>query len=124
MYNYTDETTAVNALAQDYFKAMITGDEAELRRVFHPQAPIVGYLGDEFNFDSLDAFIDIVTNAPAANENGKPFEYAVNGLVLTDNTAVVTVSNTCFNAQFVDHLSMVKVDGQWCIVAKTYGTKC
>jgi len=122
MYNRTDETDAVTAVAEDYFKAMINTDEAELRRVFHPQAPVTGLFGDEFSYGNLDSFIDFVKSTPAANENGKPLEYYVEGLVLVGDTAVVTVGCYFYSTRFTDHLSMIKINGDWCIVAKAYTT--
>lgn len=122
MYNRIDEADSVTTVAEDYFKAMINADEAELRRVFHPQAPVTGLFGDEFNYGSLDSFIDFVKSTSAANENGKPFEYYVKGLVLAGDTAVVTVGNYCYNTLFTDHLSMIKINGDWRIVAKAFCT--
>ena len=122
MYNRTDGADAVATVAENYFKAMINADEAELRRLFHPQAPVTGLFGGEFSFGSLDSFIDFVKSTPAANENGNPLEYYVEGLVLAGDTAVVTVGNYCYSTRFTDHLSMIKINGDWRIVAKAYCT--
>ena len=122
MCNRTDEADAVITVAEDYFKAMINANESELRRVFHPQSPVTGLFGGDFNYGSLDSFIEFVKNTPAANENDNPFEYYVRGLVLVGDTAVVTVGNYCYSTRFTDHLSMIKINGEWRIVAKTYCT--
>jgi hypothetical protein len=39
---------------------------------------------------------------------------------MVGDTAVITVGSHCFNAWFTDHLSLIKTDGEWLIVAKTY----
>ena len=110
------------AMQEDYFKAMINANEDELRRVFHPQASVIGLFGDEFSCGGFDSFIDFVKSTPAANENDKPFEYYVKGLILEGDIAVVTVGNYCYSTRFTDHLSMIKINGDWRIVAKTYCT--
>ena len=117
MYNRTDEADDVIAVAGEYFKAMVDADEAELRRVFHPQASVIGHFDDEFEFASLD---DFIASTPDAKTGDKPFDYRVDGLVLVGDTAVITVGCYCYGIWFTDHLSMIKIDGSWRIVAKTY----
>ena len=117
MYKRTDEGDAVITVASDYFKAMLDADEAELGRVFHPQADIVGHFDGEFGYTSLDDFIAMT---PHAKTGDGPFDYRVEGLVLAGDTAVISVGGYCHSRWFTDHLSMVKIDGAWRIVSKTY----
>ena len=58
-----DETETVIALAADYFKAMLDGDGAELRRIFHPKASIIGNENGTLDFMSLEEFIAITPEA-------------------------------------------------------------
>lgn len=69
MYERTDESDAVIALAGDYFKAMLKADESELRRVFHSQALVIGHWEGSFSFDSLDEFIE--STAEVATGDGQ-----------------------------------------------------
>ncbi len=117
MYKRTDEADAVIALAEDYFNAMMDGDEEELRRIFHPKAPIIGNEGDELVFMNLDEFIAVT---PEARTGDQPFECRIDGVSMTGDAAVVTVSNYCFGSWFTDYLSMVICKGEWRIVAKTF----
>ena len=117
MYNRTDEADAVIAVAGNYFRAMVDADEQELRRVFHPNASVIGHFGGKLEFASVDEFIK---GTPHAKTGDKPFDYRVEGVVLEGDTAVVTVGNYCYARWFTDHLSMLKIDGRWQIVAKTF----
>lgn len=117
MYKRRDEGDAVIALAADYFKAMVDDDEAELRRVFHPQASVIGHWEGELEFDSLDQFIATTGEAKTGD---RPFEYWVEQLVLVGDTAVISIGTFCFGTKFTDHLSMVKIAGEWKIVAKVF----
>ncbi len=90
MYKRTDEVDAVIALAEDYFNAMMDGDEEELRRIFHPKASIIGNENSELVFMSLDEFIAIT---PEARTGDQPFDYRIDGVAMVGDTAVVTVSN-------------------------------
>ncbi len=117
MYKRLDEADAVVAVAGDYFTAMVDADEAGLRRVFHPKASIIGHFDGALEFSGLDDFIKAT---PHAKTGDKPFDYRVDGLVLEGDTAVITVGGYCFGRWFTDHLSMLRIDGTWCIVAKTF----
>ncbi len=117
MYNRCDEGDAVTAVAAAYFKAMVDADEAELRRVFHPNASVIGHFEGEFDFASLEQFIE---TTPDAKTGDAPFEYRVEGLVLVGDTAVISVGGYCYGTWFTDHLSMVKIADEWKIVAKVF----
>lgn len=117
MYNRVDEGDDVIAVAGAYYTAMVDGDEAELKRVFHPKASVVGNFDGELEFASLDEFIAGTADAKTGN---KPFDYRVDGLTLVGDTAVVTVSGYCYGTWFTDHLSMIRLQGSWRIVAKTF----
>jgi len=117
MYNRLDEGDAVIATAATYFKAMVEADGAELRRIFHPQASVIGHFEGELEFANLDQFIE---TTPEARTGDKSFEYRVEELNLVGDTAVISVGGYCYGNWFTDHLSMVKVAGEWKIVSKVF----
>ena len=112
-----DESGALIALTNAYFQAMLDADEAALRRIFDPRASIIGHEGGAYDFASLDEFI---ATTPDARTGDRPFDCRIEGLTTVGDIAVVTVGNYCYGEWFTDHLSMMKVDGSWRIVAKTY----
>ena len=69
------------------YKRTDEADEAELRRVFHPRASVIGHFSGALEFTDLDSFIASTTDAKTGD---KPFEYRVDGLVLVGDTAVIT----------------------------------
>ena len=117
MYRRLDEADTVVALAGEYFTAMVDGDAAALRRVFHPKASVIGNFDGELEFASLDSFIESTADAKTGDQ---PFEYRIDGVVLKGDTAVITVGGYCYATWFTDHLSMLKIDGTWKIVSKTF----
>lgn len=117
MYNRLDEGNAVIDVAATYFKAMVDADEAELRRIFHPKASVIGHEEGELEFASLDQFIE---TTPEAKTGDKPFEYRVEELNLVGDTAVISVGGYCYGNWYTDHLSMVKIAGEWKIVSKVF----
>ena len=117
MYKRTDEADKVIAVAGSYFTAMVDADEAELRRVFHSQAAVIGHFDGALEFTDLTGFIASTADAKTGDQ---PFEYRVEGVVLVGDTAVITVGGYCYGTWFTDHLSMLRIDGTWLIVAKTF----
>ena len=117
MYERTDDADAVIAVAGAYYKAMVDADEAELRRLFHPRASVIGHFGGALEFAGLD---DFIAGTADAKTGDKPFDYRVEGLVLVGDTAVITLGGYCYGTWFTDHLSLVLADGNWRIVAKTF----
>ena len=117
MYTRTDEADSVMSLAGDYVTAMLDADGERLRRLFDPRASVIGHADGVFDFSSLEDFI--ATTGDAKSGDG-PFDYRIENLVLVGDTAVVTASNYCYGQWYTDHLSMLKVDGAWRIVAKTF----
>ena len=117
MRKRTDAADDVIAVAGKYFTAMVGADEAELRRVFHPRASVVGHFDGPLEFASLDDFFASTTDAKTGD---KPFEYRVEGLALVGDAAVITVGGHCYGSWFTDHLSLIRIDGIWRIVAKTF----
>lgn len=117
MYNRTDEADDVVRVASDYYAAMVNADGDELRRVFHPKASIIGNFGGALEFAGLE---DFIAGTGDAKTGDGPFETRLDGLTLLGDTANVTFSGYSYGAWITDHLSMLKIDGRWRIVAKTY----
>jgi hypothetical protein len=117
MYKRIDEADEVVNLATDYYAAMVNSDGDELRRVFHAKASIVGNFGDDLEYVGLEEFIGGTGDAKTGDG---PFESRLDGLTLMGDTAVVTISGYSYGAWISDYLSMLKIEGRWQIVAKTY----
>lgn len=107
----------MEAVAEDYYRSMVAGDEAGLGRVFDARAPIVGHYQGEFLWQDLDAFI-----AEAQDLVGKHGDEAcrIERIDVVGDTAVALVGGRYAGLWFEDHLAMVKIAGTWRVVAKTF----
>lgn len=115
-----DDTAAVRALARAYYDTMVAGDEAGMRRVFDARAPIVGHYLGEFLWQDLDAFVAEARDL--AGKHGSP-ESRIERVDVVGDTAVALVGGRYAGLWFEDHLAMVKVEGAWRVVAKTFRVK-
>jgi len=111
------DIAAVTEVVSAYYDGMIRGDEALLGRVFHPRACIVGHLAGELYWKGVEDFI--VDSRESASRQG-PREWRLERLSFTGDTALVTVGDESDGAWYSDDLSLLKVDGRWRIVHKTF----
>lgn len=114
---------AVRQVVTDYLEGMVWGDEARLRRAFHPGALQVGHFGDVYEFFPLSEFIDWIRNE-ATEPEGTPYRAELLSIEITGTEAIAKVTDTCFDTDFTDYLVMVKdrpdETGRWQIVTKAY----
>lgn len=117
------EHDAVRAVVVDYLEGMCWGDEAKLRRAFHPGALQVGHFADTYEFFPLDEFIAWL-KAEATEPEGSPIVAELLSIEVTGTVAVAKLTDTCFGTDFTDYLVMVKdrpdASGRWQIVTKAY----
>lgn len=117
------EHDAVRAVVVDYLEGMCWGDEAKLRRAFHPGALQVGHFGATYEFFPLDEFIAWLKGEETEAE-GSPIIAELLSIEVTGTVAVAKLTDTCFGTDFTDYLVMVKdrpdASGRWQIVTKAY----
>ena len=117
------EHDAVRAVVVDYLEGMCWGDEAKLRRAFHPGALQVGHFGETYEFFPLEEFIAWVKGEETEAE-GSPNVAELLSIEVTGTVAVAKLTDTCFGTDFTDYLVMVKdrpdASGRWQIVTKAY----
>jgi hypothetical protein len=117
------EHDAVRRVVVDYLEGMCWGDEAKLRRAFHPGALQVGHFAGTYEFFPLEEFIAWL-KAEATEPEGSPIIAELLSIEVTGTVAVAKLTNTCFGTDFTDYLVMVKdrpdPSGRWQIVTKAY----
>lgn len=117
------EHDAVRAVVVDYLEGMCWGDEAKLRRAFHPGALQVGHFGATYEFFPLEEFIAWLKGEETEAE-GSPIIAELLSIEVTGTVAVAKLTDTCFGTDFTDFLVMVKdrpdASGRWQIVTKAY----
>ncbi|NRF68179.1 nuclear transport factor 2 family protein [Aquincola sp. S2] len=117
----TTEFDAVAAVIQLYFDGLHHSDTARLRRVFHPLARYYCATDGTLLHLSMDEYFPVVDQRPSP---------ASRGLVRSDRllaiefagpvTAFVKAECSIAPKDFIDLLTLVKLDGRWQIVAKVF----
>jgi hypothetical protein len=111
------DIAAVTEIVRTYYDGMMAGDEAKLARAFHPRACIVGNERGEFTWSTLQEF---VVECKEAAAHAGPHEWRIDGLSFEGDTALVRLGGQFAGVWYSDDLSLVRTDGAWRIVHKTF----
>jgi hypothetical protein len=119
-----DDEVAVRQLLERFVDATYRGDVSVLRSSFHEKASMNGYLGSELLLGTPEPFYADIESHPSMADSGAPFEAQIEIVQVSDRTASVLVRETGFfgDGKFIDHFHLLKTDGEWRIITKTFET--
>ncbi len=116
------EGALVKAAAEQYFKGQATGDPEEFRKVFHPDSRLFGLVDGKFNTIASGDWIAKMPGKAADDEAQRARKILL--VDVAGDMALVKVELDYPKVKFTDYLSMLKIDGKWTVVNKTYtGTR-
>jgi len=111
----------VKATLADYFDGIYDSSEDKLRSAFHPDAHIYSATDGTLADFPLDTFVDRVTSRKSCSSQGAPRTDKIISIDFSGpNSALAKVELSIPGTDFVDFLSLMKIDGRWRIIAKTY----
>jgi len=113
----------VRSVLNRYVTGYINADEATLRDVFADDAVMNGYLGDRLVAGSPEPFINRVASEPSLASQGLDLRYDIAAVSVTGNAASATMKEYGFGEfNFTDFMHLLKRDGHWKIISKTFST--
>jgi hypothetical protein len=110
----------VQAVIQDYCDGIYTGNVALLRKAFDPRAALFGEVGGEVSHRPLDVYLDAVAARQSPQSLGEPFLMKTLGVEVRHRMACATVHCPILGHNYYDTLSLLRENGQWRIVNKTF----
>ncbi len=110
----------IQQTVQYYFDGLYHSDIEKLKKVFHPNAQVIGYFQGTLLFNSLEQFLEFVKATPAPSGSGEKYDMRIVSIDMTGNEAVAKVADLYLGFRFTDYLSLLKIDGNWVIVNKTF----
>ncbi len=110
----------IQQTVQYYFDGLYHSDIEKLKKAFHPNAQVIGYFQGTLLFNSLEQFLEFVKATPAPSESGEKYDMRIVSVDMTGNEAVTKVADLYLGFRFTDYLSLLKIDGNWVIVNKTF----
>lgn len=115
----SDEQGIRGAIAY-YVEGMRTHDVETLRRGFHQQAILCGYLGDDLIAGPIGALYDWARANPAPAATGDPFACEILGIEATGRVATATVRESDAHGTVIDYLHLLRIGDTWSIVSKLW----
>lgn len=112
------EEAAVRAAVEHYFRGHATGDGEHFKKVFHPESKLFWIRDGKFAQRTSGEYIMGATGKPPADEAQR--KRTVEMVDVSGNAAIAKVVLDYPSVKFVDYMSLLKVDGTWMIVNKTF----
>lgn len=104
-----------------YFDGLYDCDVEKLGSVFHPKALYATADESPFLHRSMEDYFPIVAARQSPASRGEPRRDYVDEIQFAgENTAFARVRCSIGERDFVDFLTLVRVDGRWQIIAKVF----
>jgi hypothetical protein len=112
------DEAAVRAAVEHYFRGHATGQGEHFRKVFHPESKLFAVREGKFWQLTSEEYIARSPGKAPADEAQR--RRTVESVDVTGNAAVAKVVLDYPAVRFTDYMSLLKVDGEWRIVNKTF----
>jgi hypothetical protein len=112
------EEAAVRETIENYFRGHATGNGEYFKKAFHTDAKLFWIRDGQLAERTSAEFINGASGKPAPDEAQR--KRRIESIDITGNAAIVKVSLDYPDAHIIDYMSMLKVDGQWKIINKTF----
>lgn len=115
---------AVREVITKYINGSNHGDADLLRSIFFPEAIMSGDYQGTLRFGTPEPFFERVENSPSLKDSGMDYKAVITSIEIVGSVAsAVLKEEGFFNANFTDFFHLMKKDGEWKIISKTYTTE-
>ena len=105
----------------DYFDGIFEGDTEKLDRIFHPEGRLNCVTDRTFFAVDKTDYLNIVADRTSPKSSGaKRYDKIISIDMAGPSSAIAKVECAIPPKYFTDLLTLIKLDGQWRIINKTY----
>lgn len=112
------EKDAVRVPLENYIKGHATGDGEYMKKAFHTEGNLIFVRDGKYTTRSFTEYIAGFTGKPAADEKDR--KRAIEAIDVSGNAAVARVILDYPTVKFVDYFTLLKINGEWKIVNKSF----
>lgn len=112
------EEAAVRAALEHYFRGHATGQGEHFRKVFHTDSKLYAIRDGKFWNITSEQYISRAPGTAPADEAKR--KRTIESVDITGHAAIAKVVLDYPQVKFTDYMSLLKVDGTWMIVNKTF----
>lgn len=117
----SDEKAEITKTVTLYFEGMVERNKVKLEEAFIQEARLIGYRGENFTITSFESWAE--GTAKGAPRNPEDFVNKIVSIRVQGNTAVAETELYWPGVFYYDFLTLVKIDGKWKIVNKSWFEK-
>lgn len=117
-FGQTSDKDAVMVPLQNYLKGHATGDGEYFKKAFHIEGNLIWIRDGKYTTRSFAEYIAGATGKPPADEAQR--KRRIGTVEVVGNAAVATIILDYPAAKFTDYMTLLKINGEWKIVNKTF----
>jgi len=111
----------VVAALELFFDGFYEGDVGKLERIFHPNCHLFSAADGPLIDDDMGTVYEHVTTRLSPESRKQPrYDRIISIDISAPESAHAKVQIAFGDRFFTDYLSLLKIDGQWCIISKTF----
>lgn len=109
---------AVMIPLENYLKGHATGDGEFFKKAFHTEGNLIWIRDGKYTTRSFAEYIAGASGKPAADEAQR--KRRIGTVDVVGNAAIATVILDYPTVKFTDYMTLLKIDGEWKIVNKSF----
>jgi|CXWL01.1.fsa_nt_gi hypothetical protein len=109
---------AVMIPLENYLKGHATGDGEYFKKAFHTEGNLIWIRDGKYTTRSFAEYIAGASGKPAADEAQR--KRRIGTVDIVGNAAIATIILDYPTVRFTDYMSLLKINGEWKIVNKTF----
>ena len=119
-----DDAQKVRALMERYVQAVYVADVDTLRDLFHADAFMGGYLGDDLLMGTPEPFFADLASRASMADSGAPYGHEISSVQVQGRAATATIEEEGFfgSVRFINYFTLIELEGQWKIASKTFAS--
>ncbi|MFN2438322.1 MAG: nuclear transport factor 2 family protein, partial [Chitinophagaceae bacterium] len=115
------ELEAIRKTINLYIDGVRDGNNDLLRQAFHPKAMMYGASGDNITLVEIEGLYQYVAANEAPSKRDEPHQCFITAIDYAGNAASVElVEESSHGVNYTNYFHLLKIDGKWVIVCKTY----
>lgn len=117
------ELKAITDTIDLYVKGLHDGDIEILKKAFHPKAMMYGVSQKAVTIVEIEGLYGFVSSNNPPSKTGEPHQCTITSIQHDGNAAAVEmIEESAFGNNYTNYFHLLKIDGTWVIVSKTYNT--
>ncbi len=115
------DSREIEACIDRYYDSLHASNPDEVRKVFHENARITGYLPDGLHQMTVEDFAGFVAaQQPSPEASGAEKKLEILSCEIAGQTAGVRVRESYLGMVFLDTFGMIETEGRWTIYSKLF----